>query len=185
MAKDLWKKRSIHGIGELRAKGISLRAALMNRELRTAFNSEIERYRHILLSCAKRCEWDTFKLNAGKLFDYVDSIEMSELEKRFLKVFRIVMVVLFCALAFAFRINLDSYPELVRLKEFIGLTALAAGSFELYFFLNFRMCMDHKTTSYKMRRERFISNIENDFRNICLLPNCIPNVIDQQTKQPP
>ncbi len=141
----------------------------MNRELRTAFNSEIERYRNILGSCAKRCEWDTFKLNAGKLFDYVESMEMSELERKFLRVFLVVMAVLFCILAFSLRLNLDSYPELARFKAFFGLTALAGSSFELYFFLNFRMYMDYKTNLYKTRRERFIRNIEKDFRNSCPL----------------
>ncbi len=141
----------------------------MNRELRTAFNSEIERYRNILFSCAKRCEWDIFKVNAGKLFDYIESIEMSELERRFLRVFLLVMALLFCILALSVRVNIDSYPELARLKGFFGLTALAGGSFELYFFLNFRMYMDYKTNLYKTRRERFIRNIEDDFRNSCPL----------------
>ncbi len=41
----------------------------MNKELNRAFNEEITGYKNALLHYAKRCEWEMFKDNAGRLFD--------------------------------------------------------------------------------------------------------------------
>ena len=58
----------------------------MNQELNQLFSEEVNRYKNALLFCAKQCEWETFKINAGRLFDYVESIEMSELERKFFNI---------------------------------------------------------------------------------------------------
>jgi len=138
----------------------------MNEELRKAFNETIHGYKKTLVNCAKRCEWDTFKLIAGKLFDYVETIEVSELERRFFRVFRLIMIALFLMIVCALRVDPASYPEIEGLKRFMTLTAIGGSCFELYFFLNFRLYMEHKTTFYKTRKARFIKNIEKDFRGM-------------------
>jgi len=63
----------------------------MKRELNERFNYEVDRYRKALLFYAKQCQWDTFKANAGRLFDYVESIEMSEIERRFFNISKIIV----------------------------------------------------------------------------------------------
>lgn len=138
----------------------------MDSELYRAFNDEIHRYRRTLIYDAKRCEWDHFKDIAGRLFDYCESIEMTEIEKRFLRIFGIILAVLVFGVAFIARMGAD--PELLGVKRLIIFLSIAGSCFELYFFMNFRHYMEYKTVFYKKRRERFIRNIEQDFRDICI-----------------
>ncbi len=140
----------------------------MNKGLNKAFNEEITGYKNTLLHYAKRCEWEMFKDNAGRLFDYVESIEMSETERRFLKTFKIIMVVLICVAVLVIKINLDS-SEFLRIKKLVVLAVIGGGCFEIYFFLNFLMHMKYKTAFYRRRRDRFIRNIEEDFKDACLI----------------
>ncbi|NIQ14626.1 MAG: hypothetical protein GTO02_09565 [Candidatus Dadabacteria bacterium] len=136
----------------------------MKKELIKAFNEEVHRYRNTLACCAEKSEWDVFKVNAGKLFDYIESIEMIEIESKFFRISKIILFVLLLMVVFIFRMNIDIYPEMARIKELAFLGAVAGSCFQLYFFLNFRMYMEHKMTFYKKRRERFIRNIERDFK---------------------
>jgi len=62
-------------------------------------------------------------------------------------------------------VNFDANPELQRLKNSFILAALAGSTFELYFFIDFRFYVGVKSTNYKARREKFIRNIEQDFRS--------------------
>ncbi len=141
----------------------------MKKELHAAFNEEITRYKNTLLFYARKCDWDTFKVNAGRLFDYIESIEMSETKRKFLKVFGLILAVLVPSVLFILKIHMGGCPTLLRLRDVLGLTVIAGCGFEFYFFLNFRMYMDVKTALYKKRRERFIKNIEQDFRKMILL----------------
>ncbi len=144
----------------------------MRKELRAAFNEEINRYKNILLYCARRREWENFKLNAGKLFDYVEAIEMSETERRFLRVFIAIMAALFCVAALI--LGIDPAPfgeELPKVKQIMTAMAIVGCCFELWFFASFRHYMGNKTVSYKKRRSLFIRIIEQDFNEICLTVN--------------
>lgn len=144
----------------------------MRKEHCSAFNDEINRYRNILLYCARRREWETFKLNAGKLFDYVEAIEMSEIERRFVKVFVVIMAVLFCVAALVLGIDPVPYSqEFLKAKRLMTVMAVAGCCFELYFFMNFRHFMEQKAVSYRKRRNLFIRIIEKDFGEICLSAN--------------
>jgi len=139
----------------------------MNQEFNQLFSEEVNRYKNALLFCAKQCEWETFKINAGRLFDYVESIEMSELERKFFNISKIVVFILCIVVLFIFKMNLIIIsPKIARLRELITFVAVGIGCFEMYFFLNFRMYMKTKKSFYKKRRERFISNIEKDFKDI-------------------
>lgn len=140
----------------------------MKKELHRTFNQEVHRYRNILTSCAKKCDWESFKLHAGRLFDYCESIEMSEIERRFFGISKIVMLVLFVIAIVFFKVDPDVFPEFVRVKRIFTFSALGGCLFELYFFINFRTYMRIKTEFYKQRKERFIRNIERDFRNVIL-----------------
>ncbi len=144
----------------------------MTKELHAAFNNEVDRYRNVLLYCARQREWETFKLNAGKLFDYVEAIEMSETERRFLKVFIVIMVALFCAAVLILGIDPAPYgEELQNVKKLMIVMTIVGCCFELFFFASFRHYMENKSVSYKKRRSLFIRVIERDFYEICLTAN--------------
>ncbi len=138
----------------------------MKKELAERFNEEVERYRRSLLQYARKCDWDKFKIKAGSLFDYVEVVEVSEVERRFFRIFRSVLVVLAAVVVAIANMNTGINPELLRIKYTIITLAIAGFCFELFFFLDFRMFMQSKSAYYKTRKDRFIRNIERDFRQM-------------------
>ena len=138
----------------------------MKEELNKVFNAEVEQYRNALHYYTKACECDTFKEKAGRLFDYVESIEMSEIERKFFNISKVIVAILAIIVVVILKLNMITLPEIAGIKENIILMALAGGCFEVYFFLNFKTYMKHKTSFYKKRKERFIIDIEGDFKNI-------------------
>lgn len=142
----------------------------MEKELNTKVNEEISRYKNTLLFYAKQCDWDTFQEKAGRLFDYAESIEMSEIKRRFLNISKIILAVLCFMLIALFKINPDVYPGLARIHELLLLTAVAICSFEVYFLYVFRMYIKGKSLYYDKRRKEFVINIESDFKNMTVYP---------------
>ncbi len=138
----------------------------MTLELERTFNRVVERYRKNLLLNAGKCEWDAFREKAGALFDYLESIEIAEVERRFFSAFKILLFLLFLTVVVILKIDLNSYPQLGRLKEAITFAAVAGCCYELYFYLSFRKYMQLKSILHKIRRQRFIRDIEKDFRDI-------------------
>ena len=140
----------------------------MRKKLAEQFRREVESYRRALLFCAKKSDWEEFKAKAGKLFDYVEAVERVELEKRFFTLFSVILAALVLAVIALFSVNFEVNPESMRLKDTVLFTALAASTFELYFFINYRTYAGARTSLYKERRENFIKNIEKDFRSFDL-----------------
>jgi hypothetical protein len=140
------------------------RVVSMNKEFNNRFNEEINRYKKALLFHAGRCDWGTFKVNAGRLFDYCESIEASAIEKKFFKITKIIVGIILIMVIIIVKMNPEIYPRLARINELLTLIAIATCCFEVYFFYNFRMYMKGKTIYYKKRREKFIRNIEQDFK---------------------
>jgi hypothetical protein len=140
----------------------------MKRELAEQFNREVDGYRNALLFYARKSDWEEFKTKAGRLFDYVESIEFSELERRFFKVFTPILAALGLAVLLLFGVDFEVHPEWMHLKNTFILSALATCSFEIYFYFDFRMYLGIKTSNYKKRRERFVRDIEQDFRSFAL-----------------
>lgn len=140
----------------------------MKKKLAEQFSREVESYRRALLFCARESDWEEFKAKAGRLFDYVETIERVELEKRFFSVFSVILAALVVTVIALFNVNFEISPELMRLKNTVLFTAIAASSFELYFFINYRTYAGVRTSLYKERREKFIKNIEQDFRSYTL-----------------
>jgi hypothetical protein len=136
----------------------------MEKSLEKVFNEEVNNYRIILLNCAKKSEWNTFKTNAGKLFDYVESIEMSVLERKFYSISSVIIGLLILVVVALWRIHPAIHYEIQRVRELMILAGVGGCSYQLFFFLNFKTYMDGKITSYKCRRERFIKEIEADFK---------------------
>ncbi len=63
----------------------------MENELQRKINEEVTRYKNSLAFYAKKCEWDTFKINAGRLFDYLEKVEMSEFERKFFSASKVII----------------------------------------------------------------------------------------------
>ena len=140
----------------------------MKKELAEQFSREVEGYRKALLYYAKGNDWEAFKAKAGRLFDYVEAVERVELEKRFYKVFSVILAAIALTVVALFSVNFEVSPELMRLKNAVMLAALAVSSFELYFFINYRTYIGARTSIYTERRESFIKGIERDFRSFDL-----------------
>ena len=140
----------------------------MKRGLEKQFNQDVENYRKALIYLARISDWETFKAKAGKMFDHVEAVEYSELERRFFRNFYVILVALIMFVVALFAMDFGVTPELMRLKNNFLLAGLGAGSFELYFYVDYRIYMRVKTVHYTERRERFIRNIERDFRSYIL-----------------
>jgi len=136
----------------------------MRRDLAEEFNREVDNYRKALLYYARKCDWETFEDKAGRLFDFVETVEFRELERRFFKVFYLILSVLILAVIGLFSLNFEGIQELTRLKNIFIISSLAGSSFELYFYVDYRMYIDVKTRLYRTRREKFVRGIERDFR---------------------
>jgi hypothetical protein len=140
----------------------------MRTGMEKQFNQEVENYRKALLYHARISDWETFKAKAGKMFDYVEAIEYSELERRFFTNFNVILAVLAAIVVALFMVDFAVTPELLRLKNTMILASLGASSFELYFYLDYKIYMKVKVRHYTDRREKFIRNIEKDFRSYVL-----------------
>ena len=140
----------------------------MKRQLAERFNHEVENHRKALIYYARKCDWETFQAKAGRLFDYVESIEFRELERRFYSVFSLVLGFLVLAVIGLVTVDFQMYQELPRLKTAFVMSAIAVSSFELYFYVDYRMYIDVKTRCYRKRRETFIREIERDFRGFAV-----------------
>ncbi len=137
----------------------------MKKELAEQFSEEVERYRRSLLYHARISDWEAFKVKAGKLFDYLETIEYSELERRFFSTFARILAVLGLTVISLLSLNFRISPILQDIKQVIIVAALAGSGFALYFFLNYRSYLSVKTYFYQKRREHFIREMEKDFQN--------------------
>ena len=136
----------------------------MRKGLEKQFNEEVENYRKALLYHAQISDWETFKAKAGKMFDYVEAIEYAELERRFFTNFNVILIALIAIVVALIKVDFAVTPELLRLKNTMVLTGLGVSSFELYFYINYKIYMRAKAVYYPERREKFIRTIEKDFR---------------------
>ncbi len=136
----------------------------MKKEKTKLFNEEVEKYRKLLLRCCNKSEWNIFKMTAGRLFDYIESIEILEVQKKFFKIFKVMLAVVVLSVIFILKMNINILPDIGSLRNLALFTAVAGCCFELYFFINFRSYMEYKTTYYKKRREKFIRDLEIDFK---------------------
>jgi glucan phosphoethanolaminetransferase (alkaline phosphatase superfamily) len=135
----------------------------MKKELAEQFNQEVEQHRKSLLHFARSCDWTSFKERAGKLFDYVEFIEILELERRFFRVFFSILAALLLFSVAIFSFDFEVHQDLLRYKTALIMCALAVSSYEIYFFLTYRHYAYIKNLYYRRRREEFVRDIEQDF----------------------
>lgn len=151
----------------------------MNTILHNTFNEEVGRFKKSLLFYAKQRNWDTFMSKAGSMFDYIESVEIKEIERKFFKIFKIILSILIFAVFFIISLNPESNPNMVRIREMTVIAALAGCCYELYLFISLRVYLKHKKNFYLKRRERFIHNLKGDFRDII-----VPSVVEQRSDSP-
>ncbi len=83
--------------------------------------------------------------------------------------FKVILVVLVMIIVIILKMNGEAYPALLRFKNSMVITAIDGSCFELYFFLDFRLYVE-RMSWYKQRREQFIRDIEEDFKEIIVQP---------------
>jgi hypothetical protein len=140
----------------------------MKKTAREAFNREVDTYRKALLYYARTRDWPAFEAKAGRMFDYVEAVERSELERRFYSLFLLILAGLVVAVIALLSIHFEVSPPLIRLKNTILFGAIVASTFELYFYINYRTYTGDRVSFYRERRKSFIDNLERDFRTYCL-----------------
>ena len=136
----------------------------MNRSFYNSINKEVEQYRRALIHFAKTREWEIFEKKAGRLFDYLESIELMVLERKFYSLFIMLLAVLAGIVILILKADGWLFSLVVKYKEYVVLLAACAACYELFFYLNYRLYVGVKMSRYKKRKEQFIRNIENDFR---------------------
>jgi hypothetical protein len=136
----------------------------MDKELMNRIDDEVERNRKALVYYAKASDWEKFKSKAGVLFDYLEWTELTVLEQKFFKVFKIILFILMAAVIAFYKLDAATFPALVKYKGPFGLALLAGACYELYFFLDFQWYVRAKIAWRKKRREKFIRDMENDFK---------------------
>ena len=138
----------------------------MKKDFAERFNAEVEAYRQSLLLNARKSDWTTFKMKGEKLFEYLEAVELVEVERRFFNRFWTILIILGLAVIGISTMDAIVPPDMLRFKYSVILLTLAACSFELYCYLAFRTYVDVKKTYYNHRKDRFLKNIENDFKEI-------------------
>jgi hypothetical protein len=139
----------------------------MDRETRRKFNEQIGHYRIRLDLHAKKCDWEKFKLDAGRLFDYAEAIELSETRRRFLNVFRIILVLVVVCALYLFSPDPASILEIPRVKRAVIAAGAGGAFYDLFFYMNYRYYINAKALFYEKRRLRFIRGLEQDFKGEC------------------
>lgn len=137
----------------------------MDRKLAEQFNNELKGYRSSLLYYAKMSNWVEFEAKAGRLFDYVETVEFSELERRFFNIFNPILMVMAAVLLALLGLDFETHQGWLSLKNAFIFTVIAAITFELFFFLNYRVYIGRRTQYYKRRRRKFIQDLLQDFRS--------------------
>jgi hypothetical protein len=102
----------------------------------------------------------------------LEAIELSEIQRKFFRMFKLILFVLALIIVVILKMDGNAYPALLRFKDSMVIIAIAGSCFELYFALDFRLYVDRKMNWYKQRREKFIRNMEKDFREIHVQPVC-------------
>ena len=138
----------------------------MKKEHAEQFNQEVDRYRTALLTAARISDWGAFKTRAGKLFDYIETVESSERERKFFSVFNAFLSVLVAVVVMLLAMDFIATTAALEVRRTCILMALAGSGFELFFFVDFRLYNEARKSDYARRRQRFILGIEQDFRSL-------------------
>jgi len=136
----------------------------MDKQFAGKLDTQISRYKQALTYFAKTCDWEVFKLNASTLFDYLESVELYLVKRKFHHLLEIIFMALVLALVLFSALGNSLSPTLIRYRSPLGLTAVSGFLVEMILLFELRLYMNVKTSHQKERKEQFIRNIEDDFR---------------------
>ncbi len=133
----------------------------MDKRFSEIFNKEVDRYQSALRYFAQVCDWESFEANAAKLFEYLESTEVSLLKKKFHRTIIIILVVLVAALALFATLG-SAVPFFTKYRDLPTITVLVGSIFELLLLLELRLYLNIRASRQKRREEQFIRGIEGD-----------------------
>ncbi len=136
----------------------------MDERTANKLNDEISRYKKALIFFAKTCDWFAFHSNAARLFEYLESVELSLLKRKYHQVIEIISVALVLAIVVFSSVNITDSPLLIKYRGQLVLIAAAAILFELLLLIELRLYGDIKAKNQQKRKEWFIRNIEHDYK---------------------
>ncbi len=136
----------------------------MDERTANKLNDEISRYKRALIFFAKTCDWFSFYSNAVTLFEYLESVELSLLKRKLHQVIEIITVALVLAVVIFSSVNITASPLLMKYRGPLVIIAAAAILFELFLLVELRLYTSIKTRNQQKRKDRFVRNIEHDFK---------------------
>ena len=95
----------------------------MSRSLHESINKEVEQSRRALVHVAKAREWESFEKKAGVLFDYLESIELTILERKFYSAFIMILAISVGIVIVILKADNRFLPMITRYKEYVVLLA--------------------------------------------------------------
>lgn len=142
----------------------------MKKDQAARFSEEMEQYRRSLLYLARKDDWAAFQARAESLFEHVENVESAERTRRFWQVFTSILAVLVLSVAALLGAGPEFPSGLPYSRNMLILAALGVSSFELYFYINFRIYNYHRMLYVKKRKEAFIRGMMSDFRSLVREP---------------
>ncbi len=136
----------------------------MNDQFQEKLNPEIEQYKKALLFFARVCDWESFRTNAAKLFEYLESVEVSLLKKKFYRTIAIILIALAAALGVFSIVSSAGSPFFEKYRIVVAVGAVAGLFFELLLVLEMHLYLSFRASKQKRREARFIKGITDDIK---------------------
>ncbi len=108
------------------------------------------------------------------LFDYLESIETSEIRRIFSRIFRVTAAIVLLAGSALGIISSGSNPALLQHYESYLIVLIFSGIlFLVWFHMDYRIITGLKASRRSRRRDKFVRNIEDDFRSHLKGTGCV------------
>ncbi len=147
----------------------------MSKELEKRIEEELSQYKKGLLFFAKMCDWNSFRKQAARLFEFLEETKVAAIKQKLREVTTVVLIALTTALVFFSVLSTTVVPKLAEIRVPVVFMIMAGFVFELLFLLEFRVYLSYRASMEKIRRQRFIEGIESEIKaylgsNVCGIP---------------
>ncbi len=144
----------------------------MDEKFQEKLNAEIERYKKALLFFARVCDWESFRANAAKLFEYLESVEVSLLKKKFYRAVTIILIAIAAAVGVFSILSRNGGPFFEKYRVVVALGAAVGLFFELLLVLEMQLYLSFMASRQKRREARFIKGITDDAKAYLKTETC-------------